>query len=484
MRSSSAVGRLLLGGGGGLDRLARGLADAVVACLLVVGVGGVVEESLQDVRRRRRRGAAVAQQRLAMNRERALERGRRGEQALLQERHDEVRGGPARRVAAEAPGARRAVGDELGVDLSLGFGVLDLEHHDPAAGKPRRAVVFEQILLEAAHRDLARGLLRRLDPAREAVRVEQLEQRGERVVVAVVRRRRQEQAVLAVRRERADRRRPERVAGIAAARAGRSAVVNLVDDQDVVAARDLRMRRQHLAQQSHPQRTLQPVDRDDQPREVRERVRADATRPAKLAEQLAIDDAKLEAELLAQLIAPLQLQRRGADDERRARAMTQQQLLHDEPCLDRLAEADVIGDQQRRARHPQRAHERFELVVLDRDAAAERRLQRALIGARHRAPADRVQEGVELGRIVEAVSGDHRELCALDDGRAGLDLPDDVELLARRVVLDGDQRDEMLHAAAVERRLRVAHDIADNPHPPADPGELARLRRRGRSGDR
>ena len=66
----------LLGGGGGLDRLARRLADAVVACLLVVGVGGVVEESLQDVRGRRRRRAAVAQQRLAMNRERALERGR------------------------------------------------------------------------------------------------------------------------------------------------------------------------------------------------------------------------------------------------------------------------------------------------------------------------------------------------------------------------------------------------------------------------
>ena len=272
------------------------------------------------------------------------------------------------------------------MDPSLGFGVLDLKHHDPASGKPRRAVVFEQILLEPAHGDLARSLLRRLDPTREAVRVEQLQQRCEGVVVAVVRRRREEQAVLAVRRERADRRGPQRVAGVAAARAGGRAVVDLVDDQDVVAARDLRMRRQHLAQQAHPQRTLQPVDRDDQPREVRERVRADATRAAKLAEQLAIDDAELEAELLAQLIAPLQLQRRRADDERRARAMAQQQLLHDEPRLDRLAEADVVGDQQRRARHPQRTNERFELVVLDRDAAAERRLQRALIGARRPRP--------------------------------------------------------------------------------------------------
>ena len=206
---------------------------------------------------------------------------------------------------------------------------------------------------------------------------------------------------------------------------------------------------------------------------MRKRVRADATGAAKLAEQLAIDDPELEAELLAQLIAPLQLQRRRADDEGGTRAMTKEQLLHDEARLDGLAEADVVGDQQCRSRHPQRADQRLELVVLDRDAAPEGRLQRALVGTRHGAPTDGVEVRVELLGIVEAVSGDHRELGAFDDGGAGLDLPDDIEFLARRVVLDGDQRDEVLHAAAIERCLGIAHDVADDPHPPADPGELA-----------
>lgn len=56
--------------------------------------------------------------------------------------------------------------------LPLAVGVLDLEHDNLAAGEARLAVVVEQVLLEAAHGHLARGLLRRLDAAREAVRVE------------------------------------------------------------------------------------------------------------------------------------------------------------------------------------------------------------------------------------------------------------------------------------------------------------------------
>ena len=80
--------------------------------------------------------------------------------------------------------------------------------------------------------------------------------------------------MLAVRRQRSDRGRPQRVARIPAAGARRRAVVHLVDDQHVIAPRDLRMRRQHLPQQPHPQLALQPIDRHDQPRKVRKRVRA------------------------------------------------------------------------------------------------------------------------------------------------------------------------------------------------------------------
>jgi hypothetical protein len=47
--------------------------------------------------------------------------------------------------------------------------------------------------------------------------------------------------------------------------------------------------------------------------------------------------------------------------------MAEQQLLSHESSFDRLAEADVIRDQQVDTRHLQTTHERVELVVLDRD---------------------------------------------------------------------------------------------------------------------
>ena len=237
---------------------------------------------------------------------------------------------------------------------------------------------------------------------------------------------------------------------------------------------------ERLSQQPHAQISLEPVDRDDQPGEVCERVGTNAARAPQLTEQLAVDDPELQAELLAHLVAPLQLQRGRTDHERRPRAVTQQQLLDDEPGLDRLAEADVIGDQQRRARHPQRADERLELEILDRDPTAKRRLQRPMICTRDRAPADGVEKRVQLGRVIQAARGDDRELGALADLGPRLDLPDDLKLLAGRVILDGDQRDEMLNRAAVERGLRVASDIRNDPHPAADVGDLAGLRRRGR----
>ncbi len=179
--------------------------------------------------------------------------------------------------------------------------------------------------------------------------------------------------------------------------------MDLVDDQHVVAARNLRVWREHLSQQPHPQFALEPIDRDDEPWEVPERVRADAARAPQLPEQLPVDDPELEPESLAQLVAPLELQRSGTDDQRGARAVTQQQLLHDQAGFNGLTEANIVGDKQRRTWHPQRPYKWLKLVVLDRDAAAEGRLQGPLVSARDRAPTDGVKEGVEFGWIVELV---------------------------------------------------------------------------------
>ena len=94
------------------------------------------------------------------------------------------------------------------------------------------------------------------------------------------------------------------------------------------------------------------------------------------------------------------------------------------------------------------ADERVELVVLDLDAAPERRLQGPAIGRGDRAPADGVEEGVEDSRIVKARRLWQR--APLERPCARLDLPDDLERFAGAVVLDRRKGDQML---VVSRRL-------------------------------
>ena len=213
--------------------------------------------------------------------------------------------------------------------------------------------------------------------------------------------------------------------------------MDLVDDEEIEPPRELRLLGQRLAEQSHAEVALQPVDRDDEPRVARPRVRAHASRASQATEEVAVEDAELQPELVAQLLVPLELQRRRAHDDRGAGAVPEEQLLRHEAGLDRLAEPDVVGDQQVRARHPQGANERLELIVLDLDPAAERRLQRAVVGRRDRPPANRVEERVELLRAVVRPRDDLRQIGAPAHDRPGLHLPDDVELLAgARVVGD------------------------------------------------
>ena len=133
----------------------------------------------------------------------------------------------------------------------------------------------------------------------------------------------------------------------------------------------------------------------------------------------------------------------------RARPVAQDQFLDDQPGLDGLAQAHVVGDEQVDARHLDRAHHRVELVVLDVDAAAERRLQGPHVGGGGRAPAHGVEEGIESSGRIEA--GRSRQRRPLADLRAGLQLPDDLQFLAQGIVLDRRQRDQMLRRLRTER---------------------------------
>ena len=181
---------------------------------------------------------------------------------------------------------------------------------------------------------------------------------------------------------------------------------------------------------------------------MRPGIDVQAARPPQPAHQLRIDDAELQAKLIAHLVAPLELQRRWADNQHRPRTVAQDQLLDDEARLNRLAEAHIIGDEQIGAGHLDGAHDRVKLIVLNGNARAEGRLKGAHIGAGNRTPAHRIHKGVEAARSVEA--GGLRQRGALNHLGTRLDLPDDLQLLADGVILDGGEGHAVLRGGVVD----------------------------------
>jgi hypothetical protein len=147
--------------------------------------------------------------------------------------------------------------------------------------------------------------------------------------------------------------------------------------------------------------------------------------------------------------------------------------------LTRFPEPDVVRDEQADARHPNRPHERVELVSLDFDPALERREQVFGVGRRGGAPAHRVEESVEPLRIIERVRLWQRR--PLEHARARLDFPYDLQRFIRLgVVLDGSEGDEMFRLGRRLKRIAaklVRFDLGDDPPTLANVHELALLRK-------
>ncbi len=161
--------------------------------------------------------------------------------------------------------------------------------------------------------------------------------------------------------------------------------------------------------------------------------------------------------------------------------MAQHQLLGHEPRLDRLAEAHVVGDEEVRPRHTEGPDHRIELVVLYVHAAPKRRLERSEVRRGDRPPPHGVKECVEAPGLVEAYRS--RQGALLEGAGAGLELPDDPELLPHGVVLDGGERDEVLLAARILLEVvwpeGTPLDLGDHEPAPPDVDQLARVRKVG-----
>ena len=187
--------------------------------------------------------------------------------------------------------------------------------------------------------------------------IEQLDQRGEVRVVAVVRRRGQQQQPVAAPSDHLREAPAQRVVTVRAG-GGTDAVVRLVDDRQV------------------PRRTLEvfehalllgEIQRGEAERGRIERIAAQFE-PASLQLQRSRigDQREPQTEALPHLLVPLRQQRAGRrDDQHAVRTPPRDQFADDEPGLDRLAEADAIGKQKTRPRQFERTHERNELVRLD-----------------------------------------------------------------------------------------------------------------------
>ena len=204
------------------------------------------------------------------------------------------------------------------------------------------------------------------------------------------------------------------------------------------------------------------------------RVRAPASLATDLGEPRPVDDDEGQAEALLHLVAPLLDHRGRTGHHHPAHALAHQHLAEDQPGLDGLAQADVVGDEQPHPRHLQGLAQGLELVVLDLDARPVGRLEEPGIGRGDAVPAQGVEVGREQIRAIEAPLGHRLPAALAEDPRVELALPQHLEGLAEGVVLEAGQADQGGVAVSVRGR-----EILDEVLARADADDLSRLERVG-----
>ncbi len=184
----------------------------------------------------------------------------------------------------------------------------------------------------------------------------------------------------------------------------------------------------------------------------------------------AVEDLEDQAESALHLLPPLQEHRGRAADDDVGDLAPQEQLAGDQPGLDRLAEADAVGDEEVDPRHAQGHPERFELVVLDADAGPERGLEEVRPRGRDPVPAQGVVVRREAVGRVEIAPGDQAPVLGRADLGVALGLPDDLQGLSQIIRVDArEPGDRGAH-------LLASFDLVDEVMPLADAGDPADVR--------
>ena len=178
---------------------------------------------------------------------------------------------------------------------------------------------------------------------------------------------------------------------------------------------------------------------EDEPRVGRPGVDAPAPLAPHPRDVLTVHHLEGQAEAALHLTLPLQHHRRRGHHHHALHLLSQQQLAHDQPGLDRFAEADVVGDEQRHPRHPQGLAQGLQLVGLHIDPRPQRRLEQPRVGGRNAVPLQGVQVAGEHPRVIEAPLADRLPGALAQDPGIHLTLPEHLRDLTVGVVIQAGQ---------------------------------------------
>ena len=186
---------------------------------------------------------------------------------------------------------------------------------------------------------------------------------------------------------------PRRVAGMAR---GTAQAVGLVDDQQVDPGHDGLLRQAWVRDQRLERDHGAPVDV--------ERVEAGTVIARHVGEPGVVEQHEDLVVLAPELAQPLDGQRLGSDHEAALGAAGPQQAAQDQAGLDRLAEADLVGEQPAHGVAGRRALGRVQLVWEEADAPAEERAEAA--GLAQLEQVQRVEAGREVLDRIDVAEGE------------------------------------------------------------------------------
>ena len=189
-------------------------------------------------------------------------------------------------------------------------------------------------------------------------------------------------------------------------------------------------------------------------------IHREAPQTPHLPYPLPVDDLEREPEFRFEFVLPLDRHRRRGRDDDEIDPTPQQQLARDKPRLDRLAEPNIVRDQEVDAGEAQRLAERQKLIGVEPNARPKRRLQEIAVSGCRRSPSYGAKVRGQNFRAVRKPRSDISPSVFVEHGRADLGVPKHFEALSLGIVGDAGEAEGL-------QVVRFAAHFLDEPRSPA-----------------